>query len=333
MNRNGANIMQQAIRGLHHVTALASDPQRNVDFYTQVLGQRLVKRTVNFDDPGTYHLYYGDNVGSPGTIMTFFPWPHARRGTLGNGEVAATAYAIGPDSVAYWLERLQQHRVQMFQTQIRFGAEVIPFADPDGMILELIVREEGRVPEHWVDGPVPAAHALRGFHGVTIWTGAAEPSTALLTEQMGYTLVAEEGARLRFQAAAAEEGHLGIAPYLDLLVRPNQPAGRMGAGSVHHVAFQAADDAEQAEWQRILSAADQGVTEVKDRQYFRSIYFREPSGVLYEIATNGPGFPVDEAASHLGIHLKLPSWLEPQRERIEQALPPLVVPEYAARSE
>jgi len=321
--------MHYSIQGIHHVTAMASDPQRNVDFYTQVLGQRLIKRTVNFDDPGTYHLYYGDEVGSPGTILTFFPWPYARRGSLGNGEVAATAYAIAPDAVGYWQDRLHAHNVSTFETQMRFGAAVLPFADPDGMIVELIADAAATAPQHWQEGPIPAEYALRGFHGVTIWTGASQPSANLLTESMGYTLLEETGNRLRFRGAPDAQGKPATAPYVDLLARPNQPRGRMGAGSVHHVAFQTPDDAQQKLWQETLVQQGYGVTEVKDRQYFHSIYFREPSGVLYEIATNGPGFTTDEAADQLGMHIKLPPWLESHRERIEGALPPLTVPEYA----
>jgi glyoxalase family protein len=314
--------MTATIKGIHHITAMASDPQRNIDFYTRVLGQRLVKRTVNFDDPGTYHLYYGDKVGNPGTIMTFFPWPHAKRGTLGNGEVVAIAYAIRPESVEYWWERLAQFDVEVTQ-ETRFGQTVMVFKDPDGITLELITDEEAELPQHWDTGPIPAEHALRGFHGVTIWVEQSEYSALLLTEVFSYTLVAQEGERQRYGAVSDEVGL-----YVDLVARPGQPAGKMGAGSVHHIAFRTPDEAEQLEWQREISNVGFGVTPVRDRQYFQSIYFREPSGVLYEIATDTPGFPADEAVETLGQELKLPAWLEPRRPQIEQRLIPIKVPEF-----
>lgn len=307
--------MNQKLNGLHHITAFASDPQRNVNFYTQVLGQRLVKRTVNFDDPGTYHLYYGDQIGSPGTVLTFFPWPGAPRGSLGNGEVGAMAYRIAPESLSFWQQRLQQQQVSTFESQTRFGETVLVFRDVDGMAVELIATASSGPPVHWEEGPIPPEHALAGFHGITSWVDRAEPSAALLTNVMGYKLVGEEGARMRFQAG----GEWG--QYVDLVVRPNQPRGRMGAGSIHHVAFRTPDDAQQREWQNALATQGYGVTDVRDRQYFHSIYFREPGGILYEIATDTPGFAVDESVAALGQQLKLPPWLEASRARIEQALP------------
>ncbi len=313
--------MRQPTQGIHHITALASNPQWNVDFYTQVLGQRLVKTTVNFDDPGTYHLYYGDQVGSPGTIMTFFPWPHARRGVTGNGEVAVTAYAIAPESVAYWQERLAEHGVPLSEPETRFGQTVIPLADPDGTRLELIIQPDVEVPSHWEDGPVPAEHALRGFHGVTIWVSQSEQTAELLTQTLGYQFVGQEGLRQRYRSAGQ-----GVGQFVDLLVRLNQPRGRMGAGSVHHVAFRTGDDDEQREWQHEVAKSGYGVTEVRDRQYFHSIYFREPSGVLFEIATDPPGFTLDEPVAELGQGLKLPPWLEPQRAMITQKLPSIQIP-------
>lgn len=307
--------MIQTIAGLHHVTAFASDPQRNIHFYTQVLGQRLVKRTVNFDDPGTYHFYYGDQVGSPGTILTFFPWPGAPRGSLGNGEVGAVAYRIAPASVTYWEQRLQEYAVTTFERQTRFGETVLILKDADGMVVELIATESAEPPRYWGDGPIPPEHALAGFHSITNWVSAADQSAALLTDVLGYRLVGEEGARLRFQADGAL-GHI-----VDLMVRPKQPRGRMGAGSIHHVAFRTPDDAAQRTWQTTLMDRGYDVTEVRDRQYFNSIYFREPSNILYEIATDVPGFATDESVAALGQQLKLPPWLERSRAQIEQLLP------------
>lgn len=308
----------QPIQGLHHITAVASDPQANINFYHQVLGQRLIKKTVNFDDPGTYHFYFGDETGTPGTILTFFPWPHMRRGERGNGETTAVAYTIAPESLGYWQERLTAHGVVAGEVQTRLGTAVLPFHDPDGMPLELIASgEQGRF-QPWADGPVPAAYMLRGFHGVTLWLGDVEPTAAVLTEQMGYTLMGQEDGRFRFRGASADGGL-----YVDILHRPGQRRGRFGAGSVHHIAFRTVDDAEQLEYQNKLRQSGLQVTAVQDRQYFHSIYFREPGGVLFEIATDAPGFLLDESVAELGSQLKLPPWFEPHRQEIEGVLPPV----------
>ncbi|MEM1125128.1 MAG: ring-cleaving dioxygenase [Bacteroidota bacterium] len=304
------------IQGLHHITAAARDTQQNVDFYEQVLGQRLVKTTVNFDDPGTYHLYYGDHVGTPGTVLTFFPWPNMVRGQRGTGEAAAVAYAIPVASVDYWAAHLEAQGVPVTETTTRFGEPVLRFADPDGMPLELVATDDPSTIEPWAEGPIPEAHALRGFHSVTLWLRDVGPTSDLLMEQLGYTFVAQEGERYRYQAASNDR-----ALYLDLLHKPDQGPGRFGAGSVHHIAFRTVDDAEQAEYQEHLREAGHQVTPVRDRQYFRSIYFREPGGVLFEVATDAPGFAYDEPVETLGDRLKLPDWLEPRRPQIEQRLP------------
>ncbi len=310
----------QPIQGIHHITAFAGDPQANVDFYHNLLGQRLVKTTVNFDDPGTYHLYYGDKIGTPGTIMTYFPWPNGRRGMPGNGDIGALAYAINPDSVGYWQKRLAGHGAVMSKPETRFGADVIPFRDPDGIMLELIASNGPATFQFWADGPVPAQHALRGFHGVTLWLAEAEKISELLTGQMGYELVGRESNRWRFKGAGND-----IGLYVDILVDPNRLRGRMGAGSVHHVAFRTRNDSEQLEYQRQLAQAGFGVTEVRDRQYFHSIYFRSPGGVLFEIATDAPGFAIDESVEKLGQSLKLPPWLEPHRNEIQRVLPDFTI--------
>lgn len=307
-----------AVQGLHHITAFAKDPQANVDFYHNVLGQRLVKRTVNFDDPGTYHLYYGDEVGTPGTIMTFFPWPHAIRGTKGNGEAVAVSYNIPTASLTYWQERLQAKGIQAGELQTRFGQTVLPFPDPDGIMIELVANDDHATIEHWDAGEVPAEHAIRGFHGVTLWVHDAKQTAVILTDSLRYTQTASEGNRTRFAGAGGDRGL-----YVDIVERPGQPRGRMGAGSIHHIAFRTRDDSEQLEYQSLLAEAGYGVTDVKDRQYFHSIYFREPNGVLFEIATDAPGFDYDEPVPELGQTLKLPNWLEPHRKRIEKALPEL----------
>jgi glyoxalase family protein len=253
--------------------------------------------------------------------MTFFPWPSAARGWRGNGEVGAVAYGIRAESAEFWQQRLLDHNVQVGVMQSRFGKSVIPFLDPDGMPLELIVSDEPATIRHWGEGSVAAEHALRGFHGVTLWVENEAESARLLTAVLGFQFVGQEGNRLRYRGAAE-----GIGLFVDLLVREKQPRGRMGAGSVHHVAFRTRDDEEQFAYQQRIGRAGVPVTEVKDRQYFHSIYFREPSGVLFEVATDAPGFAIDEPLQSLGQSLRLPPWLEPHRTTIENALPPLTYP-------
>jgi glyoxalase family protein len=304
------------VQGVHHITAVASNPQSNVDFYHHILGQRLVKKTVNFDDPGTYHLYYGDETGTPGTIMTYFPWQQMRRGRRGNGETAAFAYTIRPEAVGFWQRWLNKNNISAGEIQTRFGAELLLFTDPDGLPLELIASNEPATLQHWAAGPIGEKDALQGFHSVTLWLDQVEPTGQLLTEQLGYQFIGEEGNRFRYQANANDIGTI-----VDILHRPGQPSGQFGAGSIHHIAFRTVDDAEQLEYLQTLRQAGVQVTPVQDRQYFRSIYFRTPGGVLFEIATDAPGFLYDEPVAELGTHLKLPSWLEQRRPDIEQRLP------------
>jgi glyoxalase family protein len=309
--------MPKPIAGLHHVTAIASDPQRNLDFYTQVLGLRFVKRTVNFDDPGTYHFYFGDDAGSPGTILTFFSWPRATRGSLGVGETSATAFSVPPASVNFWEKRLAEAGIPVERTNARFGEEVLSFADPDGMRLEIIGHADTVQAKAPRTSDVAAEHAVRGFFGVTLCEGGYERTVAVLAT-MGFRKIGQEDNRFRF---AAEGSALGN--HIDVLVQPQLTHGRMGAGSVHHIAFRAADDASQLEWRAVLAATSLDVTPVLDRTYFHSIYFREPGGVLFEIATDPPGFALDEPIESLGEALKLPPWLENQRSRLELRLPPI----------
>ena len=316
--------MNNKIPGLHHVTAIASDPQRNLDFYVGFLGLRFVKRTVNFDDPGTYHFYFGDQRGTPGTILTFFPWPGARRGTRGTGQVEATAFAIPPNSIGYWLERLKQQHVTAERTATRFGEEVIRLIDPDGLVIELIAAPPGVSAniEPWSESPVPAEHALHGFHSVSASLEGYERTARLLTESFGYHLVDESGNRFRF--ASADDSAPGRI--VDLLCQPDTVIGRVAAGSVHHIAFRVKDQAEQLHWRERLVDLGYNVTPVVDRTYFHSIYFREPGGVLFEIATEPPGFTLDEKVEELGTHLRLPSWMESARSQIEEVLPTIQVP-------
>src|SRR5437764_657139 len=310
------------IPGLHHVTAIAGDPQRTLDFYAGLLGLRFVKRAVNFDDPGSYHFYFGDNRGTPGTILTFFPWPGARRGTRGTGQIEATAFAISPDSIGYWLERLKQEHVAAEKTSPRFDQDLIRFADPDGLLIELIASDSLPLVEPWPDSLIPAEHGLHGFHSVSAALEGYERTARLLTEIFGYRLTEESGNRFRF--ASPDESAPGRI--IDLLCLPDTRIGRVAAGSVHHIAFRAKDEHEQLQWRSHLVDLDYNVTPVMDRAYFHSIYFREPGGVLFEIATKPPGFTLDEKLEELGTHLRLPPWMESARSGIDKILPPIQVP-------
>ncbi len=311
----------EPITGIHHVTAIATDPQRNLDFYAGVLGLRLVKKTVNFDDPGTYHFYFGDEAGSPGTILTFFPWPTARRGSRGSGQATVTSFSIPDGSLGFWIERLAQHGVVAEEPKERFDEEALAFYDPDGLKLELVAHAEGGGGEPWTGGSVPAAHAIRGFHSVTLAESDLEGTARLLTDTMGLRSASDRGNRFRF---AAGDGTVGRR--VDVLHTPGNGVGRIAAGTVHHVAWRVPDDRAQAAWRERLAGEGLHPTEVKDRQYFKSIYFREPGGVLFELATDPPGFARDEDRESLGTHLKLPPWLEPHRERIEGVLPAVTAP-------
>jgi glyoxalase family protein len=304
--------------GIHHVTAIADNPQKNVDFYSGILGLRLVKKTVNFDDPGSYHLYYGDAAGNPGTIMTFFSWPGAYRGRIGTGQVSTTSFAVPEDSLGYWVERLVEHGVRFEQPKKRFDETVLAFEDPDGLAVELVARP-GRDGGEAPGGPVPAEHAIRGISGVTLSEQSGKATTDFLTNLLGFEKVEEEDGRMRYLTTSSS------GSFADVLVRPDGAAGRVAVGTVHHVAWRAPDDETQEEWREELLYHGFDVTPVLDRVYFHSIYFREPGGVLFEIATDPPGFAVDE--EHLGENLKLPPWLEEDRERIEQSLPPVRLPQ------
>ncbi len=312
----------QPITGIHHITAIASDPQHNLDFYTQVLGLRLVKLTVNFDAPETYHFYFGNATGQPGSILTFFPWPESRQSKQGARQASHVAFSIPLYSVDYWVNRLNEQGVNASPVLERFSEQVIQFTDPDGLQLELVTSPfTGETPA-WEASPVPAQYGLRGFHGVTLMEEDFEPTARLLTEIFGFQQTQEAENHARFEAPSAEPGHT-----IDLVSLPAAPIGRMGHGAVHHVAWRAADDAAQLAWRERLVAAGLDVTPVLDRQYFHSIYFREPGGVLFEIATDPPGFAIDESQGCLGTNLKLPSWLEPHRQEIEQSLPALRLPQ------
>ncbi len=306
--------------GLHHVTVLAGPAARNLGFYTRVLGLRLVKATVNFDDPGTYHLYYGDETGAPGTILTFFPIEHAAPGRLGVVETSETAFRVPKCALGYWTNRFAEHGVAFDPPSKAFGETVLRFKDPDGTHLALVGIHAGADAPCWSGGGVPAEHAIRGFHGVTLLLNGTEATGAVLTGVLGFKEIAREGSSVRYASGAPLGSAVTLRGVGDFL------RGRPGAGSVHHVAFRAADDAAQAAMAvRLRDGHGLVTTEQRDRAYFRSIYFREPGGVLFEIATDVPGFAVDEAPAHLGATLKLPAFLEERRGAIEALLPPLAL--------
>jgi glyoxalase family protein len=312
--------------GIHHITAIAGDPQHNLDFYTGTLGLRLVKRTVNFDDPGSYHFYFGDHIGSPGTIITFFPWPRARRGARGSGQVTTVSFAVPHNSMAFWKERLRATHVVTEEIAGRFGEETIRFLDPDGLMLQLVVSPsevEGSRHETLKAAPRDPSTPLRfaqddkifGFAAPTLEVRKPEKTEDLLTEILGFEFVAEENNRRRFRGRGSN-----ASAEIDL-VSSATGFGQIAVGTVHHIAFRAADDEEQLRVREQLVARGLNVTPVIDRQYFHSIYFREPNGILFEIATDEPGFLIDESADELGETLKLPPIYEPNRDEIERVLP------------
>ena len=305
--------------GIHHVTAIAGKASRNLDFYTRTLGLRLVKKTVNFDDPGTYHLYYGDEEGKPGTILTFFPWEHAAAGRNGVGFAEETAFRVPAASIGYWMHRLIEHGVTSEAPEHRFGETVLPVIDPDGGRLALVGVADTASEPGWNDGSVPAEHAIRGFHGVTLMLGEAAPTGAVLTDVLGFAESGREGSLVRYAASGRQPGS-----FVTIREAKGFLPGRQGRGSVHHIAFRAAGDDEQAAMaEKVRNTHRLRPTEQRDRNYFRSVYFREPGGILFEIATDDPGFAVDEPVASLGQELKLPRFLESQRRQIEAALPPL----------
>ena len=312
--------MPQPIVGLHHVTAIASDPQRNLDFYREVLGLRFVKRTVNFDDPGSYHFYFGDDIGSPGSILTFFAWPQASRGRVGTGETSAVAFSVPTSSMHFWEQRILVAGHSVEHAGEHFGDHVLGLQDPDGMRIEIVGSDNPLPVVAARTSDIPAEHAIRGFDGVTLCEAGFE-LTARVLEKMGFARAGQENNRIRFVSPATAPGNR-----IDIFVQPQLVYGHMGAGTVHHIAFRAPSDSAQLEWREVLSKVPLNVTPVLDRTYFHSIYFREPGGVLFEIATDPPGFTFDEPAEHLGEALKLPQWLEKRRADIEQVLLPIELP-------
>lgn len=310
--------MQSRIFGIHHITAIAGEPQRNYDFYTQVLGVRFVKKTVNFDDPGTYHFYYGDETGTPGSILTFFPWQNVRRGQIGVGMATEIGYSVPAGSLEFWKQRFETLNVKHQPVRERFGEQILSFEDPDGLLLNLIVPKSNDDRKQWTTKDIKEDAATKGFHSVVLMLRDIDATAKVLTDILGYQFSQQEGNRHRFATDAIETANI-----VDIMVEPTGTRGLNAGGTNHHVAFRVKDDNILMEFREKVLSAGLHITEKIDRNYFYSLYFREPGGVLFELATDNPGFVVDERVNELGTHLKLPHQYEHAREQIEEALPEL----------
>ena len=309
--------MENRILGLHHITAIAENAKRNLDFYTQVLGVRLVKKTVNFDDPGTYHFYFGNEEGAPGTILTFFPWEGIGKGSNGSGLATHIGYSVPKGSLEFWKNRFQQFNVNFEEGEI-FGEKLISFNDPDGLQIQFIESSRPDDRKVWTTDDIKDENALKGFHNITLTLKKADPTIKVLTDIFGYDLQKQEGERYRFATDAIDTANL-----VDIIENDKIAAGRNAAGTNHHVAFRVKDDNVLMEFREKVMSAGLSITPKIDRDYFYSLYFREPGGVLFEIATDNPGFTVDEPLKELGQNLKLPKQYEAMRTQIEEALPKL----------
>lgn len=310
--------MENKVLGLHHITAIAGNAQRNHDFYTKTLGLRMVKKTVNFDDPGTYHFYYGNELGTPGTILTFFPWEGIVPGRTGTGMATAISYSVPAGSLDFWKERFRQNQVPFEETAERFGEQFLPFRDPDGLDLELTVPTEADQRKPWETPEVKAAVASRGFLGVTLTVKNLAPTAAILTDILGYRLQRQEGTRYRFMTDTVEN-----AARVDIIADAGLSRGHVAGGTNHHVAFRVKNEEILMQYREKIEALGLNITPKIDRDYFFSVYFREPGGILFELATDNPGFTRDEPVAELGTHLQLPKQFEPHRAEIEKVLPPI----------
>lgn len=310
--------MEKNILGLHHITAIAGEAQRNYDFYTRVLGLRLVKKTVNFDDPGTYHFYFGDEVGTPGSILTFFPWEGIQKGRTGVGMATEIGYSVPAASLPFWKDRFGELKVNHGPLSERFGEQYLPFEDPDGLLLNLVVPNTTDDRKPWTTAAVKEDAATKGFHSIVLTVRNSEPTARILTDVFGYKLFQQEGSRYRFITEA-----IGTANIVDIVEDPAGHPGINAGGTAHHLAFRVKDDTVQMEYREKIRSLGLGITEKIDRNYFYSLYFRESGGVLFEIATDNPGFAVDEPVSELGTHLMLPPQYERSRRKIEEVLPVL----------
>ncbi|MDX2305150.1 MAG: ring-cleaving dioxygenase [Microscillaceae bacterium] len=314
--------MSQLINGLHHVTALVGDPQQNVNFYAGILGLRLVKKTINFDAPDVYHLYYGDEAGNPGTIMTFFPYPGLPRGHRGTGQLTYTSFSIAEDALDYWMERLKKYNIPFQGPVDRLEESALIFEDFDGLGLELVANTKDNR-QGWSNGKIPQEYAVKGFYTVALSEEGYERTAGLLTETLQHRLVFEKGNRFRYEAGVGGPGN-----YVDVLCEPDAVRARPGSGTVHHVAFSTSNSQTQLDIREKIAKLGYNPTPVLDRNYFTSIYFREPGHILFEVATNPPGFTADESLTSLGQALKLPSWQEENRALIEAGLSPIVLPDF-----
>jgi len=310
--------MEHPLLGIHHVTAIAGDAQRNLDFYAHSLGMRFVKLTVNFDDPGAYHFYFGDEAGSPGSLLTFFPHPGGYSGQRGAGQATVVGLAIPVGSLDAWIDHFARHAIDFHLGGERFGERYIYLDDPDGLRLELVETTDANGVPGRAYGDIAAEHSIRGIHSVTLEVGSLEAASRFYRERMGFIAEETTDQRVRFRVGS------GIGSVVDVV--ESSERGRVAVGSVHHVAFRTPGDHEQAIWRERALALHLNTSPVMERDYFRSIYFREPSGVLFEIATDGPGMAIDEPVEALGQSLRLPAMYEPNREQIERRLPPLVLP-------
>lgn len=309
--------MEKLITGIHHITALADDPQKNIDFYAGVLGLRMVKKTVNFDAPEVYHLYYGNKTGDPGTLLTFFPYSGIQRGRRGNRMMNTTGFSVPAYSLGYWQQRLKRFKIDFSAPLERFQNEtVIYFEDHDGTGIELVFNEKDPRPA-FTYGTIPIENAIKGFYNAEIWLDELQPTVDLLTNEMGHVLTAESGNRFRFAPSDAPGN------YIDLVHSPGLQKGLSGAGSIHHIAFNTANRESQEQVRIKIARCMLNPTHIIDRNYFTSVYFREPGGVLFEIATAGPGMDIDEPVEHLGETFRLPQQYEPYRDEIEKLVKPV----------
>ncbi len=317
--------MKNTVHGIHHVTCIAGDPQENLDFYVGVMGLRLVKKSVNQDAPDTYHLFYADAVGNPGTDLTFFPWPLMEPARLGVGLTVEVPFGVPVGSFDFWRKRFDAHNVKYDAEEIRFGEKTLPFRDPHGLPLALVETDAARDFVTWDDSPIPSAYQLRGMHAVRLWERMLAPTAKLLTEHLGFEYIGEENGWHRFGVDGG-----GSGKWVEVQAMPSERRGAWGTGGVHHVAWRVRDDEEEFAVRRQVESAGLSPTPQIDRFWFRSVYFKEPGGVLFELATDGPGFDRDENMEHLGEQLILPPWLEPHRAQIEAMLPKLEMPRVRA---
>ena len=312
------------VKGLHHITAISGNAQQNLDFYAGVLGMRLVKKTVNQDDPGTYHLFYADAVGHPGTDLTFFPWEQLAPPLMGHGLTNEVLLEVPRGSLSYWEDRLRGYNVHLPAGETRFGSNVLPLVDPHGLKVALVESESGRAFEPWMESPVPTERQIRGLYGARVWERDAAATGAFVQRVLGFERLAEESGWTRY-------GFRDAAGVLDVRETPAERRGRWGTGSVHHLAWRVDDGEHQAAVRDQVAASGAQPTPVIDRFWFQSVYFKEPGGVLFELATDGPGFAVDEDPAHLGETLVLPPFLQQHREKIESVLPRLTLPALETR--